>query len=335
MAGVFVSYRVGDSEAYAILIDGELSRRIGDQNVFRASRSIPVGADFHTEIVTRLAECDVLVAIIGPQWLTDATGRNRINEEGDWVRRDLPDDLKRLARNQYLRLHYRSADADLPRLIAAVLDCAVGDVTDDLVVSIHFRGDITAVHSAVSKAFVEVDVTANQYRMEDRDQEELLIVIRAEVSKMTILGVWIAQLRAGLERSMDRDRNPLRNGHRAGANTKQVKRGEETGPSGPGRQRSGHRLRPLSDRCRAGRPVCRAGGLPRGDCGGPPAWTRVPGWSTPLAVFEGSKPRSKIINVGGNGTVIDTFNGRDLNLGMVHYGEGTASRPRVSMGVTV
>src|SRR2546430_8088268 len=141
MPGVFLNYRVGDGEPYAVLLDNALIDQFGSHNVFRASRSIRAGADFHDQISIKISQCSVMVAIIGPRWLTDRDGRCRIQEDGDWVRRelaeaisrgipvipvlvadapptidsDLPNDIKQLARFQYLRLHYRSAHIDVPR----------------------------------------------------------------------------------------------------------------------------------------------------------------------------------------------------------------------------
>jgi len=59
VGGAFISYRVADSCASAILIDRELSSRFGSVNVFLDSKSTPVGSDFAEELLTRLRECSV------------------------------------------------------------------------------------------------------------------------------------------------------------------------------------------------------------------------------------------------------------------------------------
>jgi transaldolase len=53
-----------------VLIDRELSARLGGDRVFLDSRSIPAGADFVEELLGRLRACSVLVVVIGPRWLT-------------------------------------------------------------------------------------------------------------------------------------------------------------------------------------------------------------------------------------------------------------------------
>jgi hypothetical protein len=232
MPGVFLNYRVSDGETYAGWIDETLSNRIGAHNVFRASRSIPVGAAFDERILAVLSRCDVVVAVIGPQWLTP-----RLRDDGDWVRRelaeairldipiipvlvadagrldgaDLPDELKPLANAQYLRLHYRSAHTALPQLVDTVFTyapaLAVEEVMHQLIVHVHFGNqgepeppaEREHLRRAIRDAFVESHVAPNQYRIEDRGSGGLLVVLPAEVVKSQVLGAWINSLEKKLE----------------------------------------------------------------------------------------------------------------------------------------
>lgn len=144
MTLVFINYRRSDS-AWAILLDRELSRQFGSDRIFQASRSIPVGADFEDWLMSHLRRSSVLLSIIGPNWsaAVDGDGQRRLLDEKDWVRREiseaftlgipvipvlvddapkldiaeLPAEIARLARCQYLRLHYRNATYDVARLI--------------------------------------------------------------------------------------------------------------------------------------------------------------------------------------------------------------------------
>jgi hypothetical protein len=142
---IFINYRNGDEEATATLIEHELSRRFGSDQVFRASKSISPGEDYIAELLTNVRRSRVLLAVIGSRWLTgaDEPGRNRLADEADWVRReileafehgvlvfpvlvgrlqpplrpsDLPPALARLANLQYRRLDHRSAERDLRAL---------------------------------------------------------------------------------------------------------------------------------------------------------------------------------------------------------------------------
>lgn len=88
MPKIFISYRRKDSahvsgRIYDILVD-----HFGKDNVLKDIDNIRAGIDFREEISRMLNECDVVLAIIGPQWLGEdkAAGTRRIDEENDPVR---------------------------------------------------------------------------------------------------------------------------------------------------------------------------------------------------------------------------------------------------------
>jgi hypothetical protein len=85
---VFVSYRRNEAADTADnLHDSPVSRNSG-HHVFVDIRSIPPGRDFVDEITARIADCDAVVALIGPHWLSDADGRRRLDDPEDFVRRE-------------------------------------------------------------------------------------------------------------------------------------------------------------------------------------------------------------------------------------------------------
>ncbi len=94
---IFISYRRGDSAGYAGRLQGDLSRRYSEEHVFR-DVEIPPGDDFAEHINGLLDRCNVVLAIIGPNWLNarDREGRRRIDEPNDWVRLEIE---RALARN--------------------------------------------------------------------------------------------------------------------------------------------------------------------------------------------------------------------------------------------
>jgi tetratricopeptide (TPR) repeat protein len=141
--GVFINYRGVDSRSYGALLYTELSRHFGAETVFLDSESIQAGADFAEELLARVRGCRVLLAVIGPRWLTTAGAGGRIiDDPADWVRRelvealdagvrvipvltddavlpaeaDLPAEIAGLGRCQYRRLRHREATTDLTRL---------------------------------------------------------------------------------------------------------------------------------------------------------------------------------------------------------------------------
>ena len=141
---VFISYRVDDEPYGAALLDQALSEEFGTGQIFRASRSIRPGDNFRTELLATLNECTILLAVIGSRWLAASTdGHRRIDDESDWVRReiaaalrrgirvipilvadarmpvesDLPAELAGLASCQYLHLHYRNVGYDVAHVV--------------------------------------------------------------------------------------------------------------------------------------------------------------------------------------------------------------------------
>ena len=65
--------------------------------IFRDVQSIPFGIDFRDPINNELCHCRVLVAVIGPTWLTvqDDKGNRRLDHPGDWVRLEVETALSR------------------------------------------------------------------------------------------------------------------------------------------------------------------------------------------------------------------------------------------------
>jgi TIR domain len=95
--GVFVSYRRDDSQWAAGRIKDWVSRALGERSVFRDSDSIRAGEDFRKKIDTAVGRCKVMLALIGSTWLhqSDASGRRRLDSEGDWVRIEIESALQR------------------------------------------------------------------------------------------------------------------------------------------------------------------------------------------------------------------------------------------------
>jgi TIR domain-containing protein len=142
---MFISYRSEDTPGYDALLYNELTHRFGKHLVFLDSESIEPGVDFVDELVARVRSARVVLVVIGRQWLTikDESGRRRIDDPADWVRRELveafasnarvipvltdqatmpseaelPADIAALSRCQARHLRHRDSSADLERLV--------------------------------------------------------------------------------------------------------------------------------------------------------------------------------------------------------------------------
>lgn len=96
MPTVIVSYRRSDSRWITGRIVDRLERDLGKGDVFVDIDAIPFGMDFRDHLRNVLDRCDVLLAVIGPNWLAaDESGRARISEPTDWVRIEIETALAR------------------------------------------------------------------------------------------------------------------------------------------------------------------------------------------------------------------------------------------------
>jgi hypothetical protein len=97
MRSVFINYRRNDSEGEAGRLFDELTLRFGHESVFMDVAAIEPGRDFRKAIDQSVANCSVLLAIIGQEWLDlrDAGGRRRLDDPNDFVRIELASALHR------------------------------------------------------------------------------------------------------------------------------------------------------------------------------------------------------------------------------------------------
>jgi hypothetical protein len=97
MARIFISYRRQDSAYVAATLSDKLQQHFGTDSVFFDVDNIPLGVDFRDYIGDAVGECDVLLVMIGDQWLdsSDAHGRRRIDDPADFVRIEIEAAFKR------------------------------------------------------------------------------------------------------------------------------------------------------------------------------------------------------------------------------------------------
>lgn len=92
MAGVFINYRAADNPYGPAGIHDGLVRLFGPAKVFRDCVSMDAGVVYPTAIRQALAAAEVVIAVIGPKWLTaidETTGQRLIDRSHDWVRQEL------------------------------------------------------------------------------------------------------------------------------------------------------------------------------------------------------------------------------------------------------
>jgi TIR domain len=159
---IFISYRRGDTNAWAGRLSDSLKAILGRINVFRDIEDIPPGVEFDTYIARQVGSCDVLIALIGPNWLSvqDEVGRRRLDDPKDFLRLeiatalkrnipvipvlvaaaampsqdDLPEELKPLSRRQAFELTDTHWSIDCQRLTATLKPYTHGSIGRPIVV---------------------------------------------------------------------------------------------------------------------------------------------------------------------------------------------------------
>ena len=98
-SGIFLSYRRDDAFA-ANWLAKRLIKSFGRDQVFVDVESIPAGENFPKAIRSAVQSCDVLLAVIGPQWVdaTNEKGIRRLDDPADFVRLEIEAALNRRIR---------------------------------------------------------------------------------------------------------------------------------------------------------------------------------------------------------------------------------------------
>jgi hypothetical protein len=146
---IFLSYRREDAAGYAGRLRESLEERFGEGRVFRDVDTLEPGQDFVQAIEQRVAQCTAFLALVGHEWLetTDSSGRLRLQQPDDYVRReiaaalarpdlpvipvlvegvsmppstDLPEDIRGLARRHAVSLRDETWAHDVDRLASAI-----------------------------------------------------------------------------------------------------------------------------------------------------------------------------------------------------------------------
>ena len=94
---IFVSYRRQETSGIAGRLHDRLAEHFGARRVFIDVDSIEPGLDFAESIERAVDASEVLLAVIGPQWLTttDEVGHRRLDDSEDVVRLEIEAALRR------------------------------------------------------------------------------------------------------------------------------------------------------------------------------------------------------------------------------------------------
>jgi hypothetical protein len=94
---VFISYRREDSAAFAGRVHDRLRSEFGREALFMDVDTVRLRMDFVEVISEQVAECDALLAVIGPNWLNarDEEGSRRLDDPNAFPRIEIAAALER------------------------------------------------------------------------------------------------------------------------------------------------------------------------------------------------------------------------------------------------
>jgi hypothetical protein len=148
MPRVFISYRRSDTEMAAGRLREAIAKHFGNQQTFRDKEDISAGLDWLNAIQKAMSDDAIVLALIGPTWLTalDSEGRRRLDRPDDVNRveleaalskelrvipllvqgsampdaSELPETLRSLTRRHAVKLRDDDWDTDMRRLFTAL-----------------------------------------------------------------------------------------------------------------------------------------------------------------------------------------------------------------------
>jgi hypothetical protein len=93
---IFISYRRSDCQSQANGLHDGLRHRLDRSKIFMDIDSIPPGADFEEHIRQEIQQCDVVLVLIGDEWLDPRPGTEirRLDEPNDFVRLEIESSLQ-------------------------------------------------------------------------------------------------------------------------------------------------------------------------------------------------------------------------------------------------
>jgi hypothetical protein len=148
---IYISYRRQDTALLASRVYDRLIRHFGNAQVFMDVDSIELGDDFAEVIRRAVTSCDVLLALIGREWLgaSDWEGRRRLDDTDDFVRMEIEAALERgipviPVLSEGARMPH---EIELPQSLAPLSNCNAIEVTH-----IRFSEDVDQLIGVVGGA---------------------------------------------------------------------------------------------------------------------------------------------------------------------------------------
>jgi hypothetical protein len=194
MARVFISYRRSESKWMAGRLYDRIAEVLGRENVFFDVSNIEPGEDFVLRISEIVGGCDVLLAIIGPNWISvqDDSGRRRLDNPRDLIRIEVGVALQRNIRVIPILVDGASMPEEyqLPEELAPLVRRNAHDVSFS-----HFHTDLDSFIRVLQRIIagpsptVQTTWQAEQAHAESRSSRTVATELPFTISLETLGGV--------------------------------------------------------------------------------------------------------------------------------------------------
>jgi hypothetical protein len=182
--GIFISYRRSDSSYAAGRIFDQLAKRYGSEQLFMDVDSIEPGVPFAEVLKAKLAQTGLVLAVIGPEWLTtaDEQGQPRLFESKDFVRLELETAL-----DARVRIIPVLVDGAKPPIASALPPSLAGIAALNCEELLHHRfgSDMASLLSTVTKIVPS---------RKDKQRRQVTLTLSAICGAIAVVGFGLWQL---------------------------------------------------------------------------------------------------------------------------------------------
>lgn len=154
---IFVNYRRGDDPGFVQALFGQLEQNFSRDQLFIDVDHIAPGLDFVAVLDDQVAQCDVMLAMIGRGWLDakDAAGQRRLDDADDFVRVEIASALRRGKRVIPVLVNEAAMPraTELPEELKPLARCNAVRLTHE-----RFRADTLALIKGLKEALAHAEV---------------------------------------------------------------------------------------------------------------------------------------------------------------------------------
>jgi TIR domain len=177
---IFICYRRADSAWVAERIYDRLIQKFGEDAVFKDVDSIPLGVNFKQHIDSVIKQCNVVIAVIGKNWVGETTerGERSIDNPRDYIRIEIESALERDIPIIPLIVQNASipSDEDLPPSLKELSYRSGMSISNDP----HFHTDMDRLIRSLEFYLIGSSQTEAQGVIGETDSEE---VVQSEEAK--------------------------------------------------------------------------------------------------------------------------------------------------------